>query len=96
MKLAWRGHDIPLSQYMAERLVPIAEAATKRLQDEDPLDLRWTRPVNSKTFVAFTGSDGERERKLRVWSREENHRRFIDEPWEWIKVEELPLSVRNS
>jgi serine/threonine protein kinase len=93
MKLAMRGHDILLAQYMAERLVPIAEAAIKRLQDEDPVDLRWARPVDSGTFVTFNGSEEERERSLHVWSRKENHRRFIDEPWDWIKVERLPLSI---
>lgn len=38
----------------------MVEEAIERLQKDDPVDLRWTRSVDSGDFLTFTGSEEER------------------------------------
>jgi serine/threonine protein kinase len=93
MALAQGGCDVLVAQYMAERLIPMAEAAINRLQDGKPADFRWTKPVDSGAFLTFTGSEKKRKHALRQWTRNKNHERDVDEPWRWVEVDKLPASI---
>jgi hypothetical protein len=46
-QFAKRDKELPVAQYMAERMCPLAKQMIKKLQDEDPADLRWTWSLGS-------------------------------------------------
>jgi len=92
-QFAKRDKELPAAQYMAERMCPLAKQMIKKLQDEDPADLRWTWSLGSASALTFMGDERSRDSTLRHWTGIENQRKFIEKPWVWIDVEQLPRSI---
>jgi hypothetical protein len=93
MWLASRDKAPLITQYVAERMCPMADKMIKKLQAEEPVDLRWTRSFNAASILSFEGDEQSRTNKILCWTRAENHKKFIEKPWVWMSVDKLPCSI---
>lgn len=80
MQLA-RDKHLRVTQYVTERICPMAEHMIKKLHKEDSVDLRWTRSPDPARALCFEGDELERENALRRWERAENHKKRVEKPW---------------
>jgi hypothetical protein len=92
-QVAKRDKELPVAQYVAERMCPLAKQIIKKLEDEDPADLRWTLSLGFVCALTFMGDEQSRESTLRHWAGVENYRKSIEKPRVWIDVEKLPRSI---
>jgi hypothetical protein len=76
--------------HLAEQLIPVADENLEVLQAEGPVDLCWTRSLDTECLVLVHGNHDERERELGFWIGERNNRRDIQRPWKWMQVSKLP------
>lgn len=92
-QLARGNNDMKVTQHVAEIICPMAEQMIKKLQDEDPVDLRWTRSLDPARALSFEGGEQRRGDMLYRWARAENHRRLLEKPWIWMEVDRLPRNI---
>jgi hypothetical protein len=77
-QIAKRDKELPVAQYVAERMCPLAKQKIKKLEDEDPADLRCTWSLASASALTFMGDEQSRESTLGHWTGVENQRKFIE------------------
>lgn len=92
-QLARGNNDIKVTQHVAEIICPMTDQMIKKLQDEDPVDLRWTRSLDLAHALCFEGGEQRRRDMLHRWARAENHRKLLEKPWVWMEVDKLPRNI---
>ena len=92
-QLAKGNNEIKVAQYVAAIICPMAEQMIKKLQDEDPVDLRWVRSLDPARALSFEGGEQRRGDMLYRWTRAENHRKLLEKPWVWMEVDRLPRNI---
>ncbi len=92
-RLARGNSGINVTQYVAETICPMADQMIRKLQDENQVDLRWTRSLDPARALSFEGGEQRRGDLLQRWARPENHRKVLEKPWVWMEVDKLPQNI---